>query len=82
MRDHWSWWANGILENATIAVPLKYLSNLWRSLEMPLVNFKIDLELKWTKYCVLSTSDADNATAILIISFSLSKTQNYIFLLL
>ena len=49
---------------------------------MPLVNFKIDLELKWTKYCVLSTSDADNATAILIISFSLSKTQNYIFLLL
>ena len=27
--------ANGILKNAAIAVPLKYLSNLWRSLEMP-----------------------------------------------
>ena len=27
--------ANGILKNATIAVPLKYLSNFWRSLEMP-----------------------------------------------
>ena len=26
--------ANGILKNATIAVPLKYLSNFWRSLEM------------------------------------------------
>ena len=29
--------ANGILRNAT-AVPLKYLSNFWRSLEMPLIN--------------------------------------------
>ena len=28
--------ANGILENTTIAVPLKYLSNIWRSVEMPL----------------------------------------------
>ena len=30
--------ANGIFKNATIAVPLKYLSNFWRSLEMPLIN--------------------------------------------
>ena len=30
--------ANGILINATIVVPLKYLSNFWRSLEMPLIN--------------------------------------------
>ena len=29
---------NGVLKNATIAVPLKYLSNFWRSLEMPLIN--------------------------------------------
>ena len=28
--------ANGILENTTIVVPLKYLSNIWRSVEMPL----------------------------------------------
>ena len=38
--------ANGILENATIAVPLKYLSNFWRSLEMPLINCKVALKLK------------------------------------
>ena len=29
---------NRILRNATIAVPLKYLSNFWRSLKMPIVN--------------------------------------------
>ena len=38
--------ANGILENSTIAVPLKYLSNFWRSLEMPLINCKVALKLK------------------------------------
>ena len=35
---------NGFVKNLKIVVPLKYLSNFWRSLEMPLVNFKIHLE--------------------------------------
>ena len=30
--------ANRILKNATIAEPLRYISNFWRSLEMPLIN--------------------------------------------
>ena len=34
--------ANGILKNATIAVPLKYLTNFWRSLEMSLINCKVE----------------------------------------
>ena len=38
--------ANGILKNSTIAVPLKYLSNFWRSLEIPLINCKVELKLK------------------------------------
>ena len=29
-----------------IAVPQKYLSNFWRSLEMPLINCKVELSLK------------------------------------
>ena len=37
-----------------IAVTLKYLSNFWRSLEIPLINCKIHLELNRTKYCVMS----------------------------
>ena len=47
--------ANGVLENAEIAVSLKYLSNLFRSLEMPLINCKIHLELTWTKKCIVSS---------------------------
>ena len=46
--------ANGILENATSALSLRYLSNFWRSLEMPLINGKVKLKLKRTKYCFSS----------------------------
>ena len=52
--------ANGILRNTTIAVPLNYLSNFWRSLEMPLINCKVELKLKWTKYCVFSAGGTEN----------------------
>ena len=52
--------ANGILKNAAIAVSLKYLSNFWRSLEMPLINCKEELKRKWKKFCVLSAAGADN----------------------
>ena len=44
---------NNILE-AEIVVPLKYLSNFWRPLVLPLINCEIGLDLKWTKYCILS----------------------------
>ena len=48
--------------NVKVVVPLKYLSNFFRSLEMPLINCKIKLNLTWKKECVLSTlnDDADN----------------------
>ena len=51
---------NGGLKNATLAVSLKYLSNFWRSLETPLINCKVELKLKWTKYCVLSAAGNEN----------------------
>ena len=47
--------ANEVFKNVKIAVPLKYLSNFWRSLEMPLINCKIHLELNWSKDCIMST---------------------------
>ena len=46
--------ANKKKENVKIAVPLKYLSNFWRSLEMPLINCKVELSLKWYEECILS----------------------------
>ena len=39
-----------------MVVPLKYLSNFWRSLEMPLINCKVYLELSWIKDCILSNA--------------------------
>ena len=48
--------ANGTKNGIKIAVPLKYLSNFWRSLEMPLINCKIELSLKWIENCVLTTA--------------------------
>ena len=47
-----------------VVVPLKYLSNFFRSLEMPLINCKIKLNLTWKKEFVLST-DAGNAAFII-----------------
>ena len=45
------------LKNPKIVVPLKYLSNFFRSLEMPLINCKIHLELKWNNNCVMYGAD-------------------------
>ena len=33
--------ADGTKKGVKIAVPLKYLSNFWRSLEIPLINCKV-----------------------------------------
>ena len=40
-------------EDVTIAIPLKYLGNFWRSLDIPLINCEITLILSRYKECVL-----------------------------
>ena len=66
--------ANGILKNATIVVRLKYLSNFWRSLEVPLINCKFELKLEWIKHCfflsVLDVGNNDNNGANCDITFT------------
>ena len=44
-------------------VPLKYLSNLWRTLEMSLVNFEINLDLNSSEKCVIMTTVVANLGA-------------------
>ena len=46
-------------------VPLKYLSNFWRTLKMPLIICEIDLN--WFRNCVIVASNADQDTSFLII---------------
>ena len=67
--------------NVKVVVPLKYLSNFFRSLEMPLINCKIKLNLTWKKESVLSTNDDDavfiiNDTKLYIPVGTLSKEYN------
>ena len=47
---------NSSVKNEKIVVPLKYLSNFLRSLEMPLINCKVFLELNWIEDCILSSA--------------------------
>ena len=47
---------SSFVKDAKIVVPLKYLSNFWRSLEMPLINCKVHLELNWIEYYILSSA--------------------------
>ena len=64
--------ANNIARiNVKVVVPLKYLSKFFRSLEMPLINCKIKLNLTWKKECVLSTDDGNAA-------FIINDTKMYV----
>ena len=48
---------NRVFKSVKIAVPLKFLNNFWESLEIPLINCKIYLELNWNKNCVMSNNN-------------------------
>ena len=47
---------NGTKSGIKIALPLKYLSNFWRSLEMQIINCKVELLLKWYERCLLTAA--------------------------
>ena len=42
---------NSVKKNVELAIPLKYLGNFWRALNMPLISYEVYLELKWDKNC-------------------------------
>ena len=47
---------NGNEKDVEIIVPLKYLNNFWRTLEMPLLNCEVSLILTWSSTCVITSS--------------------------
>ena len=69
------------LKIAKIVAPLKYLSNFFRSLEMPLINCKIHLELNWNNNCVMYGADTyaggDNANNRET-TFKMTSTKLYV----
>ena len=69
------------LKNTKVVVPLKYLSNFFRSLEISLINCKIHLELNWNDDCVIYGTDTyaggDNANDRET-TFEITSTKLYV----
>ena len=42
-------------QNIELAIPLKYLGNFWRALNIQLISCEVSLELKWNKNCVATS---------------------------
>ena len=42
-------------QKVELAIPLKYLGNFWRTLNIPLISCEVFLELKWNKNCVITS---------------------------
>ena len=54
--------ANKVGKNETeVVIPLKHLSNFWRSLNIPLINCELELILTWSKNCILADMTVDAA---------------------
>ena len=63
--------AKGNTKDVEIIVPLKYLSNFWRTLEMPLINFEVNLILTWSRDFVITNSTGEG-------KFAITETKLYV----
>ena len=64
---------DGII-NVEIMFPLKYLSNFWKTLEMPLINCEVELILTWSAGCVIIYTDVVNQNP----AFTITETNLYV----
>ena len=65
---------NNGTKDVEIIIPLKYLSNFWRNLEMPLINCEVNLILTWSSTCVLIATGVQNQAA----TFTITDTKLYV----
>ena len=61
-------------KDVEIMVPLKYLSNFWRTLEMPLINCEVNLILTWSSACVIASVILANQA----VTFAITDTKLYV----
>ena len=67
-----------------LGIPLKYLGNFWRALNMPLISCEMSLELKWDKNCVITSQqiginlDGGNTAAPTGATLAISDCKLYI----
>ena len=62
---------DGNTKDVEIIVPLKYLSNFWGTLEMPLINCEVNPILTWSKDCVITNSTGEE-------KFAITETKLYV----
>ena len=65
---------DGRINNPEIMVSLKYLSNLQRTLEIPLINCEVELILKWSANCVIIYTDVPDQVP----TFEITETNLYV----
>ena len=58
-------------KDVEIMIPLKYLSNFWRALEMPFINCEVNLILTWSSTCVITNSTGAG-------TFEITDTKLYV----
>ena len=63
--------ANSNEKDVEIMVPLKNLSNFWRTLEMHLINCEVKLILTWSSTCVITNSRGAG-------TFKITETKLYV----
>ena len=63
--------ADGNVKDVEIMVPLEYLSNFWRTLEMSPINCEVELILTWSKTCVMYSATGET-------KFAITETKLYI----
>ena len=70
---------NDVEKDVEIMVPLKYLSNFWRTLEMPLINCEVTLILTRSPTCVITSSTGEGKFKITDTKlYSSSNSSNFI----
>ena len=65
---------DGRIDDVEMMIPLKYLSNFWRTLEMPLINCEVKLILDWSANCVIIYTDVANQVP----TFTITETNLYV----
>ena len=78
--------ANKVGKNETeVVIPLKHLSNFWKSLNIPLINCEVELILTWSKNCVLAdmtvrAAHSDNRAIVapLELEFQITDIKLYV----
>ena len=76
---------NDSLTDAKGIIPLKHVIDFWKSLNIPLMNWEVELILAWSKNCVLAdmvTRDTDGENLAIaapsVTTFKINDTKLYV----